>query len=333
MKKPTAKNSHLLVRQRHKDRIKARRPDHKKFLLHPATVFLLLCTGVLLFGWTWKASAADYAVRAKVPAVPLTESAEITNPKTGNHFKTKPIGISGTCPYQSYVELFRNGAFSGVTICNQDSTFFSLDTDLTAGINVLQAHVFNITDDEGPLGQPVTIYYDPPQPPQQILPAQKPDNQPFRLSSDYKHRGFAVNEEISWQLVISGGSGPYAFNVKWGDGNESNYVQKDNSPLEINHNYNKAGIYDVKIQGVDVIGSQAFLQLSALVTQDRNALITGTSSGGPKLPLNLSQQSALVWLWPSYAIVVAMVFSFWLGEMQQLHILAHRGGRIRLKRH
>jgi hypothetical protein len=336
MKKNTGKKGRLQLKQKHKAAIRSRRPAHKKILLHPVAVFLILCTGVLLLSWTWRAGAADYAVRAKVPAPPLTQPAVITSPADGSHFKTKPVTVAGTCPYKSYINLYRNSSFSGTALCEPDGTF-SLQTDLSPAANLLEAHVFNITDDEGPLGPPVTIYYDAPQPPVPSNPQSTSNpnasTEIFRLTSDYLYKGYSVGEDINWTVSISGGTGPYAFNIKWGDGSEANYVKQSTGAMDIEHIYSKSGVYDVKINGTDVAGGQAFLQLSALVVTDKNAAITGTanSSGGPTIPQFAQKQLSTI-LWPAYAVVAAMVFSFWLGEMQEAYVLTHHSLHRRPRR-
>ncbi len=78
--------------------------------------------------------------------------------------------VSGTCPPSSYVKLNRNGSFSGVGTCSGNT--FQIQTDLSGGANALTAQVYNLTDNEGPAGSSITVYYDettvepsPPTPP------------------------------------------------------------------------------------------------------------------------------------------------------------------------
>ncbi|HXY18357.1 MAG TPA: hypothetical protein VEH48_02995, partial [Candidatus Nitrosopolaris sp.] len=72
---------------------------------------MLLCAGVILALWTFRAVADDIHVTAKVPANPVTGPAVITNPVNGQHFSSIPITISGTCPSDGsggYVKIYRN---------------------------------------------------------------------------------------------------------------------------------------------------------------------------------------------------------------------------------
>jgi len=311
-----------LVKHRHKARIKANRSLHKRLLLHPGNIFILLCTGMLLLTLTWKTSAVDYTVNASVPAAPLSDPAIITSPINGQHFSAKPIAVSGTCSYKSYIKLYRNDVFSGATLCNPDGTF-GLLSDLSVGLNRLQAHVYNVTNDEGPLSPAVSVFYQP------RFPSPPSSSTPFSLSSDYKYRGYKPGENISWSIGVSGGSGPYAFNVKWGDGTEANYVQMDTKDLVMEHSYKKAGTYSVKINGADAEQATAFLQLTALVIGNQPpASIAGTT----KPPSINNRLHNWLWLlWPSYALLILMAISFWLGEREELRILQQKSTARRLK--
>jgi hypothetical protein len=317
MKSKSAKNSNSkLAKHRRKAAIKAKRPIHKKFLLHPATVLVILLVGVLLLGWTYQGSAADYTVTAKIPADPLTEPAIITSPQNGNKFTQQPIDISGTCPYKSYIKLYRNDVFAGTTFCNPDGSF-GMQIGLITGENRLQARVFNITDDEGPTSSLVTVFYElPATPGKPPVPAIN-NLQPFIISSDYSYRAYLINENIEWQIILSGGAKPYAVNIKWGDGNESNYVTSSAGALTIEHSYSKAGNFKIDINGVDNAGNKIYIQLYSIVVKDKNALITSQATNKPILQID--KTGNLLWLmWPAYATLLLMVFSFWLGEREQL---------------
>jgi hypothetical protein len=322
-----------LVKQRHKARIKAKRPPHKRFLLHPATVFVLLGSGVLLFGWTLKTFAVDYTVNATIPAGFLTEPAVITSPTDGQRYKTKPIAVAGTCPYQSYINLYRNGVYSGTALCNPDGTF-GLLSDLSLGANILQTHVFNVTNDEGPLSGAITVYYEPPAP--TTVTAAKPSASTpaaaFALSGEYQYHGYKVGEEANLKVSISGGIGPYALHMAWGDGSESNYVQMGTKPVVATHTYSKAGSYSIKINGVDGSGATAFLQTTALITNDKHALIASPTNKPTSSSSIASRLHSWLWLlWPTYASLILMAISFWLGEREELYILQRRYNSHRLK--
>jgi len=316
-------------------RIKSSRPVHKRLLLHPLSVFLILCTGVLLFGWTWHASAdgptdtASFSVHGRVPAPPLTDPAVITNVEAGHHYTSSPIEVIGTCPDDSYVKIFRNSIFAAVTDC-VDGQFDPL-VQLTLGENVLQAFDYNITDDQGPLSDPITVYLDtPPTPENPVSPNQpvlKPAKQetvalnPFVITSQYTYQGYLPGQTTSWTLDISGGNAPYGLTVSWGDKQESTYAQAAPGALTISHKYTSAGEYTVKITGADTAGHGAFLQLFSIVKSEKTFQFLGTTNN----PLARASSSVQKWLWlmwPAYVVMLLMVLSFWLGERQELWLLS-----------
>jgi hypothetical protein len=119
---------------------------------------VLLCAGVIIAGSTFQGFAATYDVTATVPAQPLTSPATITAPYHQQHVPHAAVQVSGICPGQSYVKLFRSAVFSGVSQCTDNK--FQIQTNLNPGENSLEAKVYNITDDEGPASAPVTVYHD-----------------------------------------------------------------------------------------------------------------------------------------------------------------------------
>jgi hypothetical protein len=165
------------IRSTHKKRAVRARPFHKRVLLHPFSVMVLLCAGVLIIGSTFRGYAADMEVTGIVPAPLPTDPAVITDPVDEQHFSAQPIMVSGTCPEDSFVKLYRNGTFSGVAQCTVDLTF-QIETNLSIGANELDPKVFNFTGQEGPAGTPITVYYDelitppPVTPVSEELPAQ-----------------------------------------------------------------------------------------------------------------------------------------------------------------
>jgi hypothetical protein len=291
---------------KHKSKIRNKRPAHKKVLLNPATVFVLLCVGVLLIMWTWKTQADSYSVQAVVPAVLLTEPAVITSPSDGTKFTKKPITVNGSCPDNSYVKLYRNNVFSGVAFCS--SKKFSIQTDLSVGSNKLLARVFNTTDKEGPTGNAVTVFYNP--------PAASTGNQPLVINSEYLHRGYAPNQDIDWQLSLSGGSQPYAVHIDWGDKNADTLPVKDAGPFSIAHSYHRAGNYVIEVEVTDTSGSKAYLQLTAVVKEQLHQDLVGAGIVSGNSPLR-GLRDWLWLIWPSYLVLVLMVVSFWLGEREE----------------
>ena len=304
---------------------------------YPLVIFLLLCSGVFLVAWTFNVSATDILVTGRIPGDPVTSPAVITSPADGTHFTAVPIDVSGTCPANAaYVEIFRNNFMGGSALCTGGS--FSLSTDLFAGKNDLTAHSFNITDDEGPVSNPITVYYDVPVPPAPAQggtstptssgqPAPSSKN-PLILRTSFVYKGYYVGDEVRWPLSISGGTAPYALNVDWGDGTNSIISRKDSGQFDITHTYKQTGTNDgsyiIKAQASDADSNYAYLQFFVIVNSNTN--ITGTGTIYTKPPPSLGGLRQWLWVaWPAYASVILMVITYKLGEREELIMLRKRG--------
>jgi hypothetical protein len=314
-------------------------PKSQKRRLHlpwPFVSFILLSIGVLLLGWTFQTTADNIHVTAKVSAPLPAGPATITSPGDGSRFSDVPITVSGTCPTDTYIKLYRNDFFSGTAICTTDGNF-TLDTDLFPGMNKLQARVYNLTDDEGPQSSPVTVYYDVPEQPSgstssaESQPTPNPPSSsgakvaPFTIKSDYGYRGYKVGQTIEWSFEVSGGVPPYALNIDWGDGTNTVLSQKQPGKVSINHRYKKVGdgnkgSYPVKASGSDSEGRHTYLQLFlVIIPSGVPGFVSNTLPAGPKI-----NSSWLKLIWPAYFVVLLMALSFWLGEREELTELKNR---------
>src|SRR5579862_3810532 len=260
-------------------RIRRGRPIHKKILLHPIVWLLMLCLGIVLLGTTLSTSAVDIAVVAKVPApIPAAPAkVEIIQPASNPAqqqaapqgttsqnpvvVKTNQIVLSGSCPKASRLEFYRNNVFAGATPCIGDPTF-SIQLDLAQGLNVIVAHVFNITDDEGPVSLPLYINYSAPVLAGSLMKHNQPAPPDFILSSDFSHLGFLTNQQGNWDVRVVSGTPPFNFKVDWGDGTSTNYSQPNLGVFTISHTYTKASGstgYIIAISGSDGVGKRAEL--------------------------------------------------------------------------
>jgi hypothetical protein len=321
------KNSKL---RRHavKKAIRGQRPIHKRALLHPITVFGLLCAGVFIAGLTYKAVAETINVNAKVV---LTTGAVITSPMPNQTITGLPLTVQGSCQANSYVKLLRNGSFSGSAWC--DNQTFTIQTDLSPGSSNLQAKAFSVTDDEGPATPAVEVTYNPPVSAKTKAAAYS--EPPPILVSDYNFHSFQANNEFSWDVQIRDGLAPFHLLVDWGDNTTFNYFIKAQQTLTIRHTYKKAGYYTVNTKLTDARGRASFLQLAALISEPgANGFITPQTTKPSIIPpqdiaLSLTSQiSRWLWLiWPTYGIVTLMAISFWLGERQEYSQIRRRPRR------
>ena len=302
-------------------------------------MFLLLCSIVFVTSWTYKV-IADTLINSEIFAPALTEGATITSPAADSVFTTQdPITVGGVCPSNSYVELYINGTFSGVSLCSADRTFV-IQAYLFTGTNKLVTKDFNITDQQGPDTTGIVVSLELPEaanPPNKanstgsggdnstLIPAPLP----LLQTSAFHWQTFSTNATFAWKLDLSGGAPPYVVTVDWGDGQTSNYRFPTDPVFTITHAYSKAGYYPVTVSSTDSIGSQQVMQLAALINSPSKSFNffgnsttpTSTSSKGTLTAFFVSSKNWLWIAWPSLIVVTLMTFSFWLGELEDKKLL------------
>lgn len=343
LKKPRSKPAKPLHSQRHKAKqiVRQSRPVHHRVFLHPVTVFILLCIGVSIVNMTYRAHAGQYTITAKVSAPALTDAATLDSPNNGDVFTSSPISVKGTCPNDSYVVLYRNASLSGVAFCSALNTY-EIQTSLYLNGNILKVQAFNLTDDAGPITPEITVTYNPPIIITSLTPsttvtgpqqtgdntATIPDSLPV-ITIVYTYHEYATDRAFEWAIDIAGGTSPYQINTHWGDGTSTLQTALTAQSLMISHQYSKTGIYIIKVNLIDASGKQNMLQLVAII-KEKSSHISVTNSlnndGNTSLlssGLVLLARNWLVLVWGSYATVLLMAISFWLGEQQKINVLVH----------
>ena len=111
-----------------------------------------------------------------------------------------------------WLKIFSNNVFIGSTTCRGGS--YTLQTTLFAGANALVARVYDALDQTGPDSNTVNVTYNDAQFAQ--------FGTVVSLTSLYARRGVNPGTSLSWPLILSGGVGPYAVSVDWGDGSAPN---------------------------------------------------------------------------------------------------------------
>lgn len=261
--------------------------------------------------------AGSIGLTGTVKGKPPTVAAQITAPPNGQHFSTSPATISGTCPKDTLVEVFKNDIFAGSTACTTSGSF-TMDVDLLFGQNTLIARVYDALNQPGPDSNKVTVYYD-------VLPGQAGainsldfGGPQMLLNTDAVFRGSFPGQEMAMPVDIIGGTPPYAINIQWGDANNKVVSRSDNTSFGVAHTFQKAGTYQITIQGSDGNGRVAFLTVAAIINGQPDVAATATTTKTDTL-------SKLVVLWPLYTSTVAILASFWLGERREKSVLAKRG--------
>ena len=294
--------------------------EHTSYLV---LLFMLAIVGVSLAFFTATAmmrpgpASGSIGLSGVVEGEPPTEGAVILVPSTGTRFSETPITVSGTCPANILVEIFKNDIFAGSTICTAEGEF-SLETDLLVGRNDLTARVFDALSQEGPVSDVVTVFYD-------VLPTQPSSLSPLSfggqqliINTDAVFRGAFPNSDMQVPIDIIGGRPPFAVNVQWGDSTNKVVSRTNNETFRVSHAYARAGTYSITIQATDADNRVAFLTVAAIINGQPFAAATEEQP-----PMSIIQR--LLVLWPLYAILVTMVISFWLGEIREKRVLTRQG--------
>lgn len=294
--------------------------EHTSYL----PLFLLtLATGFVLLAVTLPSTvlgspppiATSVSLTGTKPEAPPKTGAVITSPTNGQHFTSTPITVSGTCPTNTLVEIYKNNIFAGSVPCTSSGTF-TLQIDLLYGQNNLIAQVYDDLNQEGPPSPTVTVYYDV------TLPQGVPsallnfNGAQLLLNTNAAFRGTFPGQTMYVPLSIIGGTPPFAVNVQWGDLTNKLISRNNNATFDTSHVYQKAGIYEIEFQATDSKGLVAFLNVAAIVNGQPAISSTTSSSNKPS--------NKLLMLWPVIAILVTLVVSFWLGERREKRIMEER---------
>jgi hypothetical protein len=320
--------------------IKPSRSYLKKFLLNPISIFMLLVIGVVLLTTSARTKAdvlISVNINAAVPTEVISSPATITSPTNNQLVTNSPIEVSGGCQQDTYVELYRNGQFSGSAVCPVNLNY-TIQTDLSPGVNDLVAHIYDINGLAGPVSTTVEVIYQPAPVSTSTVVSESP-NTPSTTSTNnlsvttsYVYRVATTTTAYSFPINLAGGRGPYVINITWGDGKTTTLFIKNASIFNIVHQFSSSGVYNINISVVDDVGQKAVLQLSTAVRQPNNPIIPAQSTKGINKPHGLfsnlflyKSADKLYWIiWPTYFIVVLMAASFWLGERRELNLILEK---------
>lgn len=247
-----------------------------------------------------------------VPGSAPTQAATITVPANGQTFSNIPITVSGLCPSNLLVKIFRNNVFSGSVKCVNGS--YSLRIDLFNGKNDLVAKVSDDLEQEGPESNKVSVTFSDPQ--------FAEFGSRVTITSAYAKRGANPGTVLNWPVTISGGKGPYAISVDWGDGGEPQLMSEPFAgSLNLTHTYKQAGVYNVIVKVTDANDGSAFLQLVAIANGEIKDTPTTSSTS------DSSSQKRASSLFPWYLpviLILTMCLSFWLGKSYEIEALRRK---------
>ncbi len=283
----------------------------KKITFKKLAVSIVFCLAAVFFGPApVRAASTDpiqngsVGLEAKVPANPPTTGGTITIPSNGQVFTTLPITVSGICPDGLLVKLFKNDVFSGSVQCIGGS--FSLKTDLFSNRNDLVVRVYDALDQAGPDSNTVTVTFQD--------SSFGNNSTRVSLTSNYAKRGANPGDTLTWPIILSGGTAPYAASVDWGDGQIDLISRTSGGTFDIKHIYATPGVYNILIKITDTTGATAFLQLVAIA----NGPLSQDTTGGTS---STTVTNVVVVWWPMILAAALIIVSYWLGGQNRLYKL------------
>jgi hypothetical protein len=252
----------------------------------------------------------SYGLEATKLQPPPTTTATIVSPNNGASYTTSPIAVTGSCTTGLLVQVYDNGVLVGAINCTTGS--FSLQVTLFTGQNDIDAIQYDDLSQASPDSNHVMVTYN------------NADFSAFgtliTLTSDYGRRAADPGDTLTWPLLLSGGTAPYAFSIDWGDGGTPELKsQAQTGEVDISHVYNQSGIYHVTVKVTDVNGTTAFLQLVAVA----NGQPTGTTIGSGSTKNGSANAATKVVWWPGAVCIILLLPTYWLGRRSEL-VSLHR---------
>lgn len=252
-------------------------------------------------------------MEGRIQQPPPTDAPTISLPGDGAVFEQIPITVTGLCTDGLFVRVFKNNVFGGAAMCDGGS--YEMQIDLFPGTNDLVARQYDDLDQGSPESNHRSVVYAIDIP---LVPG-SPDQvaQRITLTTNFARRGANPGEELTWPLTLSGGRGPYAISIDWGDGKNDLLTQQTAGTFEVKHAYDKPGVYKVIVKATDADGESAFLQLVGI---GNGAIGTAgvEESAGPTVV-----RTRVLWQ-PALIVFPLLLSSFWLGKKYQLKRVRYR---------
>lgn len=247
-------------------------------------------------------------IEGKISSPPPSSPATISIPGSGQSFSSTPVTVGGICPKDTLVKLFKNGVFAGSVQCTNGS--FSLIIDLFDGQNNLVARVYDALDQVGPDSNTVVANF--------IVDKTSVVSR-VSLTSPIAKKGAFPGDVLSWPITLSDGAGPYALSIDWGDGKTPDLLSRQfPGDFNIEHKYDKPGVYNIIIRATDKNGGVAYLQLVGVA----NGSLSQQEAGSKKSDNQSAGETKVRVLWqPAVVLLPLIVLTFWLGKKHQIQVL------------
>ena len=261
---------------------------------------------VSALGSSQNPQSGSVGMQGTVSSAPPTRGATITTPTNGQSFTQTPITVSGLCPTGLLVKIFANNVFVGSVMCVNGS--YSVQIDLFDGQNDLVARVYDALDQPGPDSNIVRVTFVNSQFANTGIPL-------LSLTSNYARRGANPGATLTWPMIISGGTAPYAVSIDWGDGKSASLLSESFAgEFTADHVYDSAGVYEIIAKATDKNGLSAYLQLVGVA----NGAITSSTGTGNSPAVIIKNH--ILWL-PAALLVPLLGVAFWLGRRYELSVL------------
>lgn len=272
---------------------------------------VVLVAGVLVLGGNRVQAApsdpvqqGSVGLQGTVKGPPPTTAPSITFPANGQTITTLPVKVGGSCTGDLLIKLFINGVFAGSAQCQNGS--YTITSDLFNGKNDLVVRHYDALDQAGPDSATTTVTYS-------VIGFNNAGPR-ITLTSTFAKRGADPGKTITWPIILSGGTGPYAISVDWGDGVNQLISRSLAGSFDLTHSYKAPGVYTILIKVTDSNGESSFLQLvgvgNGILAQDANS----TGSGGT------ATRTVILW-WPILGAAGLVIVAFWLGGLHKLENL------------
>jgi hypothetical protein len=291
--------------------------NFKTTILASVTVLftLVLCCQSLQTQAAQLSESGATGIEGEIPSPAPTVAPGISIPRNGQVFTQIPITVSGTCSKNYLVEIFKNNVFAGSAVCKNGS--YSIQIDLFDGQNDIIARQYDALNQASPDSSVVTVTFNNTVPNSGTRPT---------ITTAFAKRGANPGDSLSWPITLSGGTGPYAISVDWGDKSTQELISRSNPGLfNIEHSYAQSGIYNVTVKVTDANGASAFLQVVGI----SNGPIQQSTSNNDNGKTLLKTERIIIW-WPMLILLILAIIAFWLGKRHQLATIRgrlHRGER------
>jgi hypothetical protein len=225
----------------------------------------------------------------------------ILSPQSGTTFTQTTLTVSGLVEPDSLVKLYQGSGptFIGSVQSHAVTGSWELLISLPEGTHVLRATATDLSDNTSGYSAPTTVIISLPKP--VTLPT-------FSLDDSYSVR---AGELFTLTTSISGGTGPYDYVVRWGDGLTSR--GETSGSLSLTHRYAGKGSYNLSVEITDVASATALRGSVVYVSDDGEGpvaapIVPVEAPRGPGVAnlLDLPQTVALLPFWSFIVILIGL---------------------------